>query len=442
MVKGTVRSYVLLIVVSAVSGVAVWAALRFTTPKQHWFAAATNQPANFIYSTDSDRWAQAVAKAKEDRTQDANANVALEVPSELRHYEDRHWFLATQVAEVKQNSIQNCQDFLDVAAMISRGDLVSVPVVTDDYVLLGVGARADQDAFTRYEDDQPVAVYGEAQLADEYQRLANLRTTLQTEIARLKNQIGSLKSSDRAKRNELQKQVSVRQQDLDILDERKSAMDKSYGQADQRQKLFKEYESLQTLAKNFRGRSYDLGNPTDREALKVAMLSSIRPAALKILEEVASAYSRQFNRPLPVSSLVRPEEYQHTLRRYNRAAVLIDTPPHSTGLAFDIDYRYMSVAEQNFVMNYLAQLKRDGRIEVLRERGANFHVFAFIDGVRPNDDLIRASLADVDPSLKDAGDSPDKPADVKKSKAAPRQSKLKSKAKGPSRSKSKPRKRR
>jgi hypothetical protein len=287
-----------------------------------------------------------------------------------------------------------------------------------------------------------VAVYGEAQLADEYQRLANLRTTLQTEIARLKNQIGSLKSSDRAKRNELQKQVSVRQQDLDILDEHKSAMDKSYGQADQRQKLFKDYESLQTLAKNFRGRSYDLGNGTDREALKVAMLSSIRPAALKILEDVAAAYSRQFNRPLPVSSLVRPEEYQHTLRRYNRAAVLIDTPPHSTGLAFDIDYRYMSVAEQNFVMNYLAQLKRDGRIEVLRERGANFHVFAFIDGVRPNDDLIRASLADVDPSLKDAGDSPAKPADVKQSKAAPRQSKLKPKAKGPSRSKSKPRKRR
>jgi hypothetical protein len=145
---------------------------------------------------------------------------------------------------------------------------------------------------------------------------------------------------------------------------------------------------------------------------------------------------------LPVSSLVRPEEYQHTLRRYNRAAVLIDTPPHSTGLAFDIDYRYMSSAEQNFVMNYLAQLKRDGRIEVLRERAANFHVFAFIDAVRPPDELIKASLADVDPSLKDAGDSADKPADDKKSKPAPRQSKLKPKAKASSRGKPKPRKRR
>ena len=79
----------------------------------------------------------------------------------------------------------------------------------------------------------------------------------------------------------------------------------------------------------------------------------------------------------------------------NRAATTIDTPPHSTGLAFDIDYRYMSGAEQAFVMNQLAQMKRDGRIEVLRERNANYHVFAFIDGQRPADDLVAASLDDV-----------------------------------------------
>ena len=111
--------------------------------------------------------------------------------------------------------------------------------------------------------------------------------------------------------------------------------------------------------------------------------------------------------------MVRPEQYQHTLRRFNRYAVIIDTPPHSTGLAFDIDYRYMSAAEQNFVMNYLAQLKRDGRIEVLRERGANFHVFAFTDGVRPPDELIKASLVDVDPSLKDAENTDEKVSDTK-----------------------------
>ena len=402
----------LLIVVSAGSGIAVWAALRFTAPRLHWYAAPPSQPANFIYSTDSDQWAQAVAKIKEDRAQDANANVALEVPAELRHYEDRHWFLATQVAEVKKNSIQNCHDYLDVAAMISRGDLVPVPVVTDDYVLFGVGARADQDAFTRYEDDRPLALYDETQLANEYQRLTNQRSSIQSEISRLNSQISSL-SSRRTRRTELQKQVSAQQQQLAMIDDQKSALDKAYGQADQRQKLFKDFESLETLAKNFRGRSYDLNSATDRAALKVAMLSSIRPAALKILEEVSSAYSRQFNRPLPISSLVRPEQYQHTLRRFNRYAVLIDTPPHSTGLAFDIDYRYLSVAEQNFVMNYLAQLKRDGRIEVLRERGANFHVFAFIDGVRPPDELVKASLVDVDPSLKDTENTDEKVADSK-----------------------------
>ncbi len=130
MVKGTARSYLVLVLVSAVSGVAVWAALRFTAPKRRWDAASSTPVNNLVNDTDSDSWAQAIAKVKEDRSQDANANVALEVPSELRHYEDRHWFLATQVAEVKKNNIQNCQDYLDVATMISRGDLGPVPDVT------------------------------------------------------------------------------------------------------------------------------------------------------------------------------------------------------------------------------------------------------------------------------------------------------------------------
>src|SRR6185503_19769720 len=110
-----------------------------------------------------------------------------------------------------------------------------------------------------------------------------------------------------------------------------------------------------------------------------------------ILEQVAAAYHQQFDRPLPVSSLVRPEQYQRVLLRVNRNAVLIDTPPHSNGLAFDIDYRYMGAAEQTFLMAELARLKNEQRIEVIRERNANYHVFAFIDGTRQSDDLIAAS---------------------------------------------------
>src|SRR5205807_5942844 len=143
--------------------------------------------------------------------------------------------------------------------------------------------------------------------------------------------------------------------------------DQSYGSPESRQKLLGDYASLQTLARNFGGRSFNLDTANERQAFKVNLLSSLRPQALKMLEEVAQSYHDKFDRPLPVSSLVRPEQYQHALNKVNRNAVLIDTPPHSTGLAFDIDYRYMSAAEQSFVMNELARVKDDGRIEAIRE---------------------------------------------------------------------------
>ena len=234
-------------------------------------------------------------------------------PSELKHYSERYWFLATQIADVAKHNVQSCQDYFDLAAMIQRGEMVSVPGVTETYVLYGVGQRVNDEVFTPAENSGA------------------------------------------------------------------------------------DYTALQSLAKNLGGRSYNLDDPADREALKGYMLSSLRPAALKILEEVASAYHRQFNRPLPVSSLVRPEQYQQSLRRVNRNAVLIETPPHSTGLAFDIDYRYMSGAEQAFVMAELARLKNEGRIEAIRERNANYHVFAFMDGTRPSDDLIASKLDEAVP---------------------------------------------
>ena len=142
------------------------------------------------------------------------------------------------------------------------------------------------------------------------------------------------------------------------------------------------------------------------------MLSSLRPAALKILEEVAAVYHGRFNRPLPVSSLVRPEQYQRALRRVNRNAVLIDTPPHSTGLAFDIDYRYMSAAEQTFLMAELARLKLAGRIEVIRERSANYHVFAFLHGTRPSDELIADSLDEATLDKEEANHAAKQPPQV------------------------------
>jgi len=386
------RRYLLFIVASVAFGLGVWALLRFTAfrrPANQSGDPSSASPPN----ADPNLWVRSMEKLKETRPE--TENVALEIPTQLRHYEDRHWFLATQVAEVKKFNLQPIQDFVDLAAMIQRGEMVAVPAVTDTYILFGVGAKADDGAFTRWVDDHNVELYGDAELRDAYARLDSARVNLQNQISGLQKQSGGLKKGNRAKQNELQKEIAARQQQLKSNDEAKALLDESYGSPESRQKLLSDYASLQTLAKNFGGRSFNLDEPNDRQAFKVNLLSSLRPQALKLLEEIAKAYHDRFDRPLPVSSLVRPEQYQHVLRRYNRAAVLIDTPPHSTGLAFDIDYRYMAGAEQNFLMSELARLKDAGRIEVLRERNANYHVFAFIDGTRPSDDLITASLQDA-----------------------------------------------
>jgi hypothetical protein len=389
-----IRQLLLLIIVCSLLGLGVLVFRRYQEIRRLRLSEFVNQ-ANA--QDTGDLWARAVEKVKEDRR--GIGDVAIEIPTQLRHYEDRHWFLATQVAEVDKFNVQSCQDFVDLAGMLERGELVSLPAVTDNYILFGVGARADDKAFSRYMLDhdsaQNIALYNDAELRDAYARLDSARLKLQTEISDLQKRLAALKKSEHAKQRELKEEMTGLQQQLQADADEKALLDRAYGQPGSRQSLSRDYEALQGLAKNFAGRSYNLDDSADRYALKVSMLSALRPQALKILEEVAKAYHDKFARPLPVSSLVRPEQYQHALRKVNRNAVLIDTPPHSTGLAFDIDYRYMSGEEQNFVMTELARLKDEGRIEVIRERNANYHVFAFVDGKRPSDELITASLEEA-----------------------------------------------
>src|ERR1700752_351840 len=328
------RRRVLLILILVVAGVAAWWAFRLSSERRNRLFQSASELSNLATNSAAYSWDAAVEKAKAPRSEELGG--VLDVPPELKHYEERYWFLATQVAEIEKYNVHTVQDYLDLAAMIERGELVPVPAVTETYILLGVGQRADEEPFTKFEAEDS------------------------------------------------------------------SATDPG------------DYQALQKLAKNFNGRSFDLENPSDRHVLKINMLSTIRPQALKIIEEVSLAYQQKFARPLPVSSLVRPEQYQHSLRRVNRNAVTIDTPPHSTGLAFDIDYRYMSVAEQNFLMTELAQLKSQGLIEVIRERNANYHVFAFVNGTRPSDDLVTASLEKAGAPPPEANHTEAKPEKVKK----------------------------
>jgi hypothetical protein len=342
------RRRVWLILILIVAGVAAWRVIRFTSERRNRLFQSASELSSVASNSATFSWDAAVEKAKAERGPELGGS--LEIPAELKHYEERYWFLATQVAEIEKYRVHTVQDYLDLAAMIGRGELVPVPAVTETYILLGVGQRADEEPFNKFEEDN-----------------ANTATNPD------------------------------------------------------------EYQPLQKLAKNFNGRSFDLENPYDRHVLKINMLSTIRPQALQIIEQVADVYHRQFDRPLPISSLVRPEQYQHALRRVNRNAVTIDTPPHSTGLAFDIDYRYMSVAEQNFLMNELAKIKSEGRIEVIRERNANYHVFAFVNGTRPGDDLVSASLEKAGAPPPEAHHSEAKP-EKAKSRAVKRAQKPRAKS--------------
>ena len=385
----TIRRVFLFLIIAALVAASAFAVLRYKSLRRQSIQVVQRT------FTQGDPWTEGLARVKADRGEPMGSSAPIEIPTELRHYSDRHWFLATQVAEVRKFNVPSCQDFVDLGAMVQRGEMVSVPRVTDEYILLGVGEEADDKVFSRFEDNHDIEIYDETQLREAYIRLDSDKSTLQNEISDLKKQLAGLPKKERTKQTELRKELNARDQALAAKGESKKILDQAYGSAEKRQRLFREYESLQSLAKNFNGRAYDLSNPTERLAMKINMLSSLRPAGLKILAEVAKAYHDQFDRPLPVSSLVRPDQYQRLLRRVNRNAVLIDTPPHSTGLAFDIDYRYMTAAEQTFLMNELARLETEGRIEVLRERNANYHIFAFVEGRRPSDELITASLEDA-----------------------------------------------
>ena len=323
-------------------------------------------------------WTQAVRLVKEDRGEPVGKKAEVEIPHQLRHYSDTRRFLATQVAEWREHGFETPKDYVDLAVMTGRGEMVPLRQVGQNYILFGVGGQADRGPFTRYQNGRSVALYGGAGLTREYVRLAATVSKLEAEMSGL----------GRA-------QVAEKEKELKAVREARELLDETYGDANRRAALVRDYESLEALAKSFPDRNYDLSDGRARQELKVRLLGSLRPEAFKVLEEVAGAYKEKFGRPLPVTSLVRPDEYQHALSKVNPNATLIETPPHSTGLAFDINYRYMTAEEQSFVMGLLAQFKDAGRIEVLRENRDHYHVFAFVDGKRPDEDLIRASLGKI-----------------------------------------------
>ena len=340
-------------------------------------------------------WTEAVRKVKEDRGEPVGKQAKIDVPSELKHYSDSRRFLAIQVAEWREHQLRTPSDFIELADMIRNRELVPVQQVTHNYILFGVGGSANGEAFTRFANGERIALYNQSSLGEVHARIDSARSNLEGEIASLRKEISSLTRRERSRRASLQTNLAEKQSALALSTQEKKNLDRYYGNQVQSAELFREYELLSDFGRTFYDRTYDVQNAKERQALKTRMLAFLRPEALEVLNEIAAAYQKEFGRPLPITSLVRPDEYQYALSKTNANATRIDTPPHSTGLAFDILYRYMTAEEQDHVMSHLAELKDAGRIEVLRENRDHYHVFAFIDGSRPAEKFIGASLGNV-----------------------------------------------
>lgn len=339
----------------------------------------------------ADPYTEAVLKIEEDRGEEIGRKAKVEIPAELKHYSEVRRFMAVQEASTREASLKSPHDFAELAAWIKEGLLTEAPKLGRGYVLYGVGLAAT-GALTHYDAARGRSVplfADDAALKSYTDELDKQRTQFQDELKDLDEKLKAAGKKDRQARAQLNADAKAKRKELTGVEDALKTLKLYYAAPKQRAALFAEYETLASLARNFGGRSYDLHDVDASKEFQARMLTYVRPAALAAMEELGSAYQEKFGRPLPITSLVRTEEYQRTLREAGNAnAGSFRVEPHTTGLAFDVYYHFMNAAEQQFVMDEIARLERDGRVEALRELRDHYHVFAFPEGVRPDDELV------------------------------------------------------
>lgn len=348
-------------------------------------------------------WRAAAKLVEENRGEPMGRAAAVHVPAELRHYPDKRRFLAVQVAAWMEKGDPIPHDEAELAGMIERGEMVEVPALGKDHILYGVGANATGDPLTH--DDrgtgQEIPLYSRYDVyqdaAAERAAAAQARTA---EAAEASAQAAKLPRAQARRRRALLAQARQAREEAAAIEKGRARVAAWYDDYDRRQRLVSEWLALDDLARRLGKRAYDLDDPQDRRALRGRLLSFIRPAARDTLMDLAARYHERFGRPLPVTSLVRTTAYQRQLGETNPNATRISVPPHTTGLAFDIYYRYMSGPEQDALMDMVADLERAGRVEALRENRDHIHMLVFPEGRRPPEALIAQALGVVRPSAR------------------------------------------
>ncbi len=358
-------------------------------------------PPPAVSATDAPSWKKAARRVEEPRGEAMGRAATVPIPSEMRHYADTRRFLAIQVAAWREQGHPRPHDDAELAEMIRRGDLVPVPVFGDWHVLYGVGANASDDPLFHYEErtGQRIPLFARYDL---YQDAAEARkaeiVALQSEAALRADELKRVLRKERKRRAALTAALRQAKADAATLQRRQDQVASFYEDEDRRRMLTREWAVLEAQAASFPDRPYNLETARDRRVLRARMLSYIRKEALEVMMEIAGAYYDKFSRPLAFTSLVRTDEYQSALGETNPNATRIDAPPHTTGLAFDLYYRYMTAAEQSFVMRLMARMEQEGRLEALRENRDHIHAFVFATGRRPPEQLVAESLGEVRPT--------------------------------------------
>jgi hypothetical protein len=359
-------------------------------------AAAMTAPAG-VPTPMLDPWKRAALKVEEDRGEPIGRKAGADVPEELKQYKERKRFLSIQVAASREGGFETPHDFAALVGQIRRGEFVEVPPLGDDYILYGVGLAASDEPLTHYDKatGKSVTLYAtDADFEADYAQLKDSLAALEDATKELTKELARLPKKERAERKVLTEEIAEKRRDAAAIKSRMQLLDSFYRKPARRQVLAEEYEELASFARDFGGRAYDLQDAAARKEFKARLLAHARPAALAMIKEIARAYREKFDRHLPFTSLVRTDEYQRQLNAVNPNATLIETAPHTTGLAFDIYYHFLTAAEQNFLMTELARLEREGRVEALRELRDHYHVFAFAEGRPPEEKLVREEIGD------------------------------------------------
>lgn len=341
------------------------------------------------------QWLEAAKRIEEAREGAVGRRASVTVPDELKHYPDRRRFLGIQAAATLEQGYEIPEDFADLVRLIRQGEFVEIKPLGDDYILYGVGEIETDEPIVHYDRESGLGVpllATDAEYESELARITGLGEELAKEISDGRAQLKSAGRRQRALRSRLRVRLKALDQSLLETDRRKELLKNYFTDPQRRRLLALEYESLVKFAAGLDDGHYNLAAAESRREFKVRLLGFARPEAKTVIEQIARTYNGKFSRRLPVTSLVRTEEYQRRLARKNTNAARSVMPPHATGLAFDLYYYFMDADEQIEVMSQVAMLESAGQVEALRESRDNIHVFAFAAGRPPGELLVEQAL--------------------------------------------------